>query len=272
MDPGSARLEPLSSEDMALLGAVASQAATALENARLYGQLRVKADEIERLRQFSDSVVESLSDGLFVIDLDDRVLRWNRRLEQLFQFDRTRAIGRRLSALFPASLVDPLIAARRDTPDGATLLRVPLASGPAELSRPLLVNAGIAPFQTADGIKAGWIIVIEDVTDRASLEEQLRVSENEISGAFQNITSDFIANLKIILNNVNLNFSEQYFLGIRVGTDSEMSPRLNLTSSPYAYMAQNVSVGGIIFDSNIDAGTRNFTTTGTGFFGCAPAS
>lgn len=172
-----ARLEPLSSEDMALLGAVASQAATALENARLYGQLRVKADEIERLRQFSDSVVESLSDGLFVIDLDDRVLRWNRRLEQMFQFDRTRAIGRRLSALFPASLVDPLMAARRDTPDGATLLRVPLASGPAGLLRSLLVNAGIAPFQTADGIKAGWIIVIEDVTDRASLEEQLRVSE-----------------------------------------------------------------------------------------------
>jgi PAS domain S-box-containing protein len=172
-----ARLEPLSSEDMALLGAVASQAATALENARLYGQLRVKAEEIERLRQFSDSVVESLSDGLFVIDLDDRVLRWNRRLEQMFQFDRTRAIGRRLSALFPASLVEPLMAARRDTPDGATLLRVPLASGPAEMSRPLLVNAGIAPFQTADGVKAGWIIVIEDVTDRASLEEQLRLSE-----------------------------------------------------------------------------------------------
>lgn len=172
-----ARLEPLSSEDMALLGAVASQAATALENARLYGQLRVKAEEIERLRQFSDSVVESLSDGLFVIDLDDRVLRWNRRLEQMFQFDRTRAIGRRLSALFPASLVDLLMAARRDSPDGATLLRVPLASGPSELSRPLLVNAGIAPFQTADGIKAGWIVVIEDVTDRASLEEQLRVSE-----------------------------------------------------------------------------------------------
>jgi signal transduction histidine kinase len=45
------------------------------------------------------------------------------------------------------------------------------------LARPLLVNTGIAPFQTADGVKAGWIVVIEDVTDRASLEEQLRVSE-----------------------------------------------------------------------------------------------
>lgn len=172
-----ARYEPLSSEDMALLGAVAGQAATALENARLYGQLRVKADEIERLRQFGDSVVESLSDGLFVIDLDDRVLRWNRRLEQLFHFDRTRAIGRRLTALFPEEFVQTLLAARRDQPGGASLLRVPLTAGPSELARPLLVNAGIAPFQTADGVKAGWIVVIEDVTDRANLEEQLRLSE-----------------------------------------------------------------------------------------------
>jgi PAS domain S-box-containing protein len=172
-----ARLEPLSSEDMALLGAVASQAATALGNARLYGQLRVKADEIERLRQFSDSVVESLSDGLFVIDLDDRVLRWNRALELLFKFDRSRAIGRRVSALFPSTFIDLLLQARRDSPGGATLLRAPLTSGPVELARPLLVNVGIAPFQTADGVKAGWIVVIEDVTDRASLEEQLRVSE-----------------------------------------------------------------------------------------------
>ena len=35
-----ASTEPLSSEDMALLVAVAAQAATALENGRLYRQLR----------------------------------------------------------------------------------------------------------------------------------------------------------------------------------------------------------------------------------------
>src|SRR5262249_20907792 len=84
--------EPLSSEDMTLLGAVGSQAATALENARLYGQLRMKAEEIDQLRQFSDSVVESLSDGLVVVDLDDRVLRWNRRVEALTHVSRADAM------------------------------------------------------------------------------------------------------------------------------------------------------------------------------------
>ena len=61
-----ASAEPLSSEDMALLSAVAAQAATALENGRLYRQLRTKADELERMRQFSENILESLNDGLAV--------------------------------------------------------------------------------------------------------------------------------------------------------------------------------------------------------------
>ncbi len=97
---------------MTLLAAVAGQAATAIENARLYSQLQSKANEIERLRQFSDSVVESLTDGLVVVDLDDRVLRWNRRAELLAGVDRGRALGRRLGALFSRPFVDTLVAAQ----------------------------------------------------------------------------------------------------------------------------------------------------------------
>ena len=167
------RSEPLSSEDMALLGAVAAQAATAIENARLYSALRAKADEVERLRQFSDSVVESLSDGLLVVDLDDRVLRWNRRLEDLLGLERGRVVGRRLSSVFDQPFLESLYAARRESPGAATLYRVPLKVQ----QHGLLVNVGIAPFKTPDGTTAGSIIVLEDVTDRANLEEQLRLSE-----------------------------------------------------------------------------------------------
>jgi len=38
-----------------------------------------------------------------------------------------------------------------------------------------------------------------------------------------------------ILNDVNLPFDTQYYLGILVGEDGEMVPRINLTSSPYAF-------------------------------------
>jgi len=172
-----AESEPISSEDMALVGAVAAQAATALENARLYGQLRATADEIDQLRQFSDSVVESLTDGLVVVDLDDRVLRCNRRVEALVGRSGEAAVGRPLSTIFSPSFVDALQASRRESPMGATLYRVPIAKGDGASTRALLANVGIAPFQTADGRQAGWIFVLEDITDRANLEEQLRLSE-----------------------------------------------------------------------------------------------
>jgi len=171
-----AHSEPLSSEDMTLIGAVAGQAATAIENARLYSQLRHKADEIERLRQFSDSVVESLSDALVVVDEEDRVLRWNRRSEALVGIDRGEAVGRRLPSLFERAFVDTLGGVRRESPAGAALYRVRL-SAPRTEKRERLVNLAVAPFKTSDGTQAGWILVIEDVTDRANLEEQLRLSE-----------------------------------------------------------------------------------------------
>ncbi len=79
---------------MALLAAVAAQAATALENGRLYRQLRIKADELDRMREFSENILESLNDGLAVVNRDDRVVRWNRRLEELYGLRHEDAVGR----------------------------------------------------------------------------------------------------------------------------------------------------------------------------------
>src|SRR4029079_12296544 len=97
--------EPLSSEDMALLSAVAAQAETALENGRLYRQLRTKADELERMRQFSENILESLNDGLAVVDRMGRVVRWNRQMEELYGVRHEEAVGRRLDELFDAQIV-----------------------------------------------------------------------------------------------------------------------------------------------------------------------
>jgi hypothetical protein len=56
-----------------------------------------------------------------------------------------------------------------------------------------------------------------------------------------NITTDSNGVYDIILQNLSsLNFSDQYFLGITVKEDNESTPRINLTSSPYAFRA-NIS-------------------------------
>ncbi|HLD55020.1 MAG TPA: SUMF1/EgtB/PvdO family nonheme iron enzyme [Candidatus Nanoarchaeia archaeon] len=83
----------------------------------------------------------------------------------------------------------------------------------------------------------------------------------------QNVDTDSNGIYNVVLTSVNLDFGSQYYLGVTVGNDSEMSPRINLSSSPYAFEAQNVSVSGVRFNSNVDFGTNyNFTFDGGTLF------
>ena len=174
--------EPLSSEDLTLLVAVAGQVATAVENARLYRQVRQKADEIDRLREFSDSVLESLNEGLLVVDLADRIVRWNREMDVMYGLGRADAVGRTLDEVFDTNFVTSIRAARRDSASGtATLYRVPLSSRHADGPRSLLLNIALAPLRTPDGATTGSIVVLQDISSRVQLEEQLQISEKMAS-------------------------------------------------------------------------------------------
>jgi two-component system NtrC family sensor kinase len=176
--------EPLSSEDMALLAAVAGQIATALENARLYRQLHLKALEIDRMRAFNENILESLDDGLLVLDLNDRVVRWNSALASLYGVSHDEANGSALADVFDAQFVEAIRAARRDTPTGATLSRIPLDARGLKAGDTRIVNAAVIPLRKADDasdIPVGTIVIVEDITARVQLEEQLRISEKMAS-------------------------------------------------------------------------------------------
>ncbi len=58
--------------------------------------------------------------------------------------------------------------------------------------------------------------------------KQIRVAENEISAAFQNITSDFISDLKLIINNVTLFYKKQIQRGCRVRDNDGVLLRENI--------------------------------------------
>ena len=180
--------EPFNSEDLALLTAVAGQVATAIENGRLYRQLHLKAEELGRMREFNENILESLGNGLAVFDDGERIVRWNHALESFYGLARRDAVGRRLSEVFDADFLQALRAARDESPEGATLFKVPLTAriasqdGEAALQR-LMVNATVVPLQAHLGSDAveGSILLVENVTDRVRLEEQLQISEKMAS-------------------------------------------------------------------------------------------
>ena len=181
--------EPFNSEDLALLTAVAGQVATAIEHGRLYRQLHLKAEELGRMREFNENILESLDDGLVVFDEQEQIVRWNHALEGFYGVTRAEAVGRRLADVFDEQFVEAMRAARDENPLGATLFKVPLQSRAvsdddesAEPAR-LLVNATVVPLQAHSGADSvdGTILLLENVTDRVRLEEQLQISEKMAS-------------------------------------------------------------------------------------------
>ena len=92
----------LSSDDLELLFTIAGYVAIAIENARLYHSLEQKAMQIERLKDFSENIVESLNVGVLTVDLEDRIESWNPQLEDLLGISRAEALRRKLRGRSPA--------------------------------------------------------------------------------------------------------------------------------------------------------------------------
>src|SRR6185312_2320533 len=78
----------LSTEDLELLSTIAGYVAVAVENARLYQSLEQKASQVERLKDFSESIIDSLKIGVATVDRESRVESWNPPLEELLDVRR----------------------------------------------------------------------------------------------------------------------------------------------------------------------------------------
>ena len=189
----------LSSDDIELLVTLSNYVAIAIENSRLYSSLQRKADEYERLKEFSENIVESINVGILAAGLDDSVESWNNQIEKLTGIPREEAVGRRLSELFPPELChkfDELRGDERIHNVYRIALRPRIADEeigrpewnghgarngrgglelkkPAPLPRESIVNLAIAPLVSKDFKQIGRLIIFDDVTDRDELERRL---------------------------------------------------------------------------------------------------
>lgn len=163
----------LSSEDLELLFTIAGYVAIAIENARLYQSLEQKALQVERLKDFSENIIESLKIGVVTVDLQDRIESWNSQLEELLEIPRQAAIGRYLIDVFPSDLVAE-ISSHGSSGHVSSIYKHRLSS---RNGRYLVVNVSIAPLVGKNSVRLGRLILMDDITQRTRLEEQLVQTE-----------------------------------------------------------------------------------------------
>ena len=171
----------LTGDDLELLQTLAGYLGIAVENARLYRSLQQKVEQYERLKDFSENIVESIHVGILAVDLEDRVESWNTQLELMYGISRDQAVGKPLSGLFPDDLVREFTRVREEMgihniykyrlrPDT-------LPTPPAEPAADRMLNIAVAPLVAKNFDRIGRLIIFDDVTDHMELEQQLQQAE-----------------------------------------------------------------------------------------------
>ena len=167
----------LSSEDVEILRTVSGYVAVAIENSLLYKDQQERAGELKHLKEFNESIIESINVGLLAVDLGGRVTRLNSALEHILDLRRDAAVGKRVEDLFSEDFADTLkqVLGKEGwrLKEIRNIYKLHTAT---RTNRGLVLNIALAPLQDAQG-QTGALVVLEDVTARTTLEEQLQQRE-----------------------------------------------------------------------------------------------
>jgi PAS domain S-box-containing protein len=167
----------LSSEDVEILLTVSGYVAVAIENSLLYQEQGDRAAELKLLKEFNESIIESINVGLLAVDLEGRVTRLNSALEEILDLSRSQAVGKRVEDLFSADFTDTLRQVlgndRWRLKEIRNIYKIHTATF---TGHPLVLNIAIAPLQDSQE-QTGALVILEDVTSRVRLEEQLQQRE-----------------------------------------------------------------------------------------------
>jgi PAS domain S-box-containing protein len=128
------------------------------ESLRLSRQELTEANrELSYLKEFSENIIESAPIGIATVDALLRVKYWNERMEAVTGVKKKDAFNRSIVLLVPWIPADVLLQSEQkeitfQTPERQTF------------------NINISPFTDPSG---GYVVILEDVTEKKKMEEQL---------------------------------------------------------------------------------------------------
>ncbi len=163
----------LSRDDVDLLRTISGYVSIALESARLYESLEREVVEYQTLKDFSESIIESIDVGVLACDLSQKVESWNPSMEKLYGLARNEAIGKNLAEIFPPLLLAELPTAAEPRRAGSLYkFRLQNARGDR-----MIVNLSTVPLLGKGDEVIGRLLILTDITEKVNLEDQLVQAE-----------------------------------------------------------------------------------------------
>ncbi len=168
----------LSSEDLEILRTVSGYIAVAIENSKLYQEQKAHTEELALLKEFNESIVESVNVGLLAVDEDGCIVRCNSTFEEMMSLSREEAIGQPVEEVFDAAFASNIINILGKSRWHLTEIRNAYKLHTTDKKgRSLILNVAVAPLRSVSKEQTGAIVVLENVSSRVKLEETLQQSE-----------------------------------------------------------------------------------------------
>jgi len=125
---------------------------------------------VEYLKTYNENIIQSITDGIMVLDPALRIQTWNRKMEEIFQVKAEKVLGESFARV-AGSLADPRIFSQ---------LKNVISSGvpaeekgvriPTKTRGTIGLNLKIIPLFDKQRKIAGLVVLHEDVTDRERIE------------------------------------------------------------------------------------------------------
>jgi PAS domain S-box-containing protein len=155
---------------------------------RMYGELSAMHEEVREERDFVESILKSIQEGIVVIDSAGKIIRSNQKMAEMVG-------GESVSSLLGRSVAELFVDGR----GGAVFVQQILLSSSVECKlqnrtgKVVPVQVSGAPLgQTEKGVVDGGVLVVYDLSERKSLERAAQ--EAAYQGGMAEISSNVLHN------------------------------------------------------------------------------
>ncbi len=184
-------------QDIELLSTIAEQTAIALENARLFEDIRHNLHEITRINSMMDNVFASIQSGVVTVDVQDRIIVINDAAYHIFNLPDDITIGTPVDRLFKHLPQTPLPALLRDVKTtfrnykGYEITQEVPGRGAVNLS------VDLSPIRNAQRATIGVAMVLNDLTENRKLQAVQNLFRKYLSPAVVDRLPNDPAELKL---------------------------------------------------------------------------